>query len=98
MEDGEIKIVIYLICLLLVVALSFRGGCVGESSAIRALETQGYSNIRIVDKAIFAMGCRGGDQSDAARFTAIATNSLGKEVKIYVFVGWPFKGATVRTM
>ena len=27
-----------------------------------------------------------------------ATNPVGKHVTIYVFAGWPFKGATVRTL
>ena len=42
------------------------------------------------------IGFRGGDDGDAARFTAIATNPIGKEVVVEVYAGWPFKGATIR--
>ena len=63
------------------------GAFVPESRAIRALETQGYSNIEITKKAVFFIGWRGGDSKDKVRFTAKATNPVGKEVKVYVFSG-----------
>ena len=74
-----------------------RGIFVSEDVDIKALETQGYSNIEIVDNVWFAMFPRGGEGSDAARFTAIATNPIGKQVAIYVFSDLFFKGATIRT-
>ena len=75
-----------------------RGSFVNEETAIRALETQGFSEIKVTDHAWFAIGFRGGDKNDAARFTATAKNPAGKQVTVYVFAGWPFKGATVRSL
>jgi hypothetical protein len=75
----------------------FRGALVNSNEAIMALETQGYSDIKIVDKAIFFIALRGGSKEDAAMFTAQAKNPVGKKVTVYVCVGWPFKGSTIRT-
>jgi hypothetical protein len=75
-----------------------RGSCADPQSAVTALKNQGFSNIIIVDQSYMLVGVRGCDGSDAARFTAQATNPAGKRVKMYVCVGWPFKGATLRSM
>ncbi len=89
---------LFLIVLVLIVCLApFRGALVSEESAVRALEVQGFSGIRVTEHAYFLLGLRGGDENDAARFTAEAKNPAGKDVTVYVFVGWPFKGATIRT-
>lgn len=81
-----------------VTVLVFGGLFVSEQAAVKALEDQGFNNVQVVDHAWFAIGFRGGGRGDAARFTAKAVNPAGKEVTIYVFVGWPFKGSTVRSM
>ena len=73
------------------------GMWVPESRAVTALETQGFSDIRVIDKDIWFVGWKGG-HGDAVRFTASATNPIGKQVTVYVFAGWPFKGATIRTL
>lgn len=75
-----------------------RGLFVDEQAAIKALDDAGYSNVEVVDRAWFAVPLRGGSESDAARFEARVTNPAGKKVTIYVFVGWPFKGSTVRSL
>jgi hypothetical protein len=96
--SDKAKIVCYLVIIAL--ALLLECGCgllANEDTARHALEINGFSNIEIVDRAWFAVGFRGGDRSDAARFTATATNPAGKKVTVYVFVGWPFKGGTIRT-
>ncbi|NQV88601.1 MAG: hypothetical protein HQ402_03570 [Parcubacteria group bacterium] len=93
------KLSIFLIVLgfIFVLFLGFaRGVFVNENSAVKALETASYSQVEIVDRAIFFIGLRGGEDTDAARFKAKAINPAGKEVEVYIFVGWPFKGATVR--
>lgn len=90
-------LIIWIVFLGLIIATMFSGAFISEGNAVRALETQGYTNIKIVDRAWFAISVRGGDKYDAARFEAIATNPIGKTVRVYVFVGWPFKGATIRT-
>ncbi len=69
---------------------------VPESRAVSALETQGFSDIKVTDKDIWFVSLKGG-HGDSVRFTASATNPIGKRVTIYVFSGWPFKGATIRT-
>lgn len=78
------------------------GSCVGgifieETTAVEALETQGYSNITITDKDWFMVGARGCSDDDIVKFDAVATNPIGKEVEVYVCRGLFFKGATVRS-
>ena len=65
--------------------------------AVRALETQGFSEVRVIDKNWFLVRYRGCARGDNVRFVAKAKNPAGKEVEVLVCVGWPFKGATVRT-
>ncbi len=77
--------------------VSCRGCLVSEDVAIRALETNGFSDIKITDHSWFALGLRGGSTDDAARFTAEATNPIGKRVTVNVFTGWILKNATVRS-
>ena len=80
----------------LILVSLFSGIFVGPSIAIRALENQGFSNIRIVEKQWFLVSMRGCGQ-DAVKFTARAVNPAHKEVELFVCVGWFFKGATVRS-
>lgn len=70
---------------------------VDESKAVRALETQGYTNVEITSRDWFAVSVRGCAKEDVVKFNAEVTNPAGKRVKLFVCVGWPFKGATVRT-
>lgn len=96
------KTLIYGVLFLMMLALIILApaGCgmmVKEDVAIRALETQGFSNVKIIEKDVFFVGCKGGDGNDVVRFTAIATNPAGEEVQVCVFAGWPFKAATIRT-
>jgi len=87
----------YSIVVIILIFLSVgRGAFADQGVAVRALEAQGYSNIQIVDKAIFLVGMRGCDEKDAARFTAKATNPAGKPAEVYVCTGMIFKGGTIR--
>lgn len=70
---------------------------VSDSKAIKQLEVEGYTKIQIVDRAWFLVSFRGGGYGDVARFEAKAVNPVGKEVSVFVYSGWPFKGATVRS-
>lgn len=74
----------------------FAGLFVDQSIAIRALENQGFTNVKIVDKQWFAVSMRGCG-NDVAKFLARAVNPAHDEVELFVCVGWPFKGATVRS-
>lgn len=93
MEWSSVAALIIVILMILIPS----GLLVKESKAVRALETQGFSEITITDRAWFMVSMRGGDKSDCVRFTATATNPAGKRVRVYVFSGWLFKGATIRT-
>ncbi|MBI4118275.1 MAG: hypothetical protein HY455_01935 [Parcubacteria group bacterium] len=73
-----------------------RGAFADQGVAVRALEAQGFSNIEIVDHVWFAIGLRGCDGNDAARFTARATNPTGRQVEVFVCTGLFFKGGTIR--
>jgi hypothetical protein len=81
---------------LVVAGFSFRGAFAPEEQAVRALQTQGFSLVRIEERSFFFVAFRGCDGSDAAMFRAHALNPANREVEVYVCTGWPFKGATVR--
>ena len=97
MDSDRLTVFAALFFIVVIVLTLFRGSWVDTSEATRALETQGYSNVQIIQHKWFAVGVRGCESSDAARFDATATNPAGKQVRLFVCVGWPFKGATVRT-
>jgi len=84
------------IVLCIVVLLMFRGACASPDQAERALKTQGYSDITITNHAYMFVGLRGCG-TDAAKFAAKAKNPKGEPVDLYVCVGWPFKGSTIRS-
>lgn len=96
-KDDVVALIIGTIFLLIFIAAIGRGALVSEDVAVAALETQGYSNIRIESSAWFAVGLRGCDSRDAAKFNAVAINPAGKEVHLFVCTGWLFKGATIRS-
>lgn len=81
---------------ILIVSSMARGVFAKEAVAIRTLQAQGFSNIKIVDHAWFFIGLRGCDGHDAARFTAKATNPAGIQTQVYVCTGAFFKGGTIR--
>jgi hypothetical protein len=87
------------ICLVTLVALLIfaRGVLVSEDVAIKALETSGFENAVVTERDWFCIAWRGGSTDDVVRFQCTATNPSGKEVTVFVYAGWPFKGATVRT-
>lgn len=93
----DLKIfLIYIIPFIIFLLVGARGILTEPSQAVQALEIQGYSSIEIVDKSWLVVGLRGCGY-DAARYTANAMNPAGKKVQVFVCVGWPFKGATIRT-
>lgn len=87
----------YIVILIFVLLIGCGRGClVSENKAVSALETYGFSEIEIIKRQWFAVQFLGGSEEDCVRFTAMATNPAGKRVRVYVYSGWPFKGATVR--
>lgn len=97
MRDSSFNSVFIVVAIIFVLVSFARGVFVNESEAARALETQGYRDVKITNDAWLFVGLRGCDEGDAARFTAVASNPTGKRVEIYVCAGWPFKGSTIRT-
>jgi hypothetical protein len=77
--------------------LAFRGTCADEGAAMRAMEYNGHTNVKVGERKWFAVGFRGCEATDAALFPVVSTNSAGKTVGQIVCVGWPFKAATIRT-
>lgn len=86
-----------IVAIVLILASTLRGCFAKQESAVKALETQGYNHVQITDKDIVLVGVRGCSRSDAAKFEATALNPAGKPVEVFVCMGWPFKGATVRS-
>lgn len=82
---------------IIILATLCRGCIVNQDEAVKALETQGFSQVQILDKGVLFVGLRGCSSHDAAKFEAKAINPIGKEVQVFVCTGWPFKGATVRS-
>ena len=72
------------------------GHFVGNDIAVKALEIEGFTNVKIVSKDYWWVNFKGGDTEDDVMFTAQATNAIGKQVIVHVYVGWPWKGATIR--
>lgn len=76
--------------------LGCRGYLNDEGQAVKALETAGYSDISVNSHKWFWVSLRGCG-ADASRFDAEAVNPAGRKVSVYVCVGWPLKGATIRS-
>ena len=94
----EFLAVFYLVIILLAFVLyGGRGSCADSKQAIRAMENIGFSEVKVIDKSVWFVGFRGCSSHDGAMFTARGINPAGKEVEVSVCVGWPFKGATVRS-
>jgi len=85
--------------ILMIVALAWEFGIgilASEESAVKAAEVQGFSEVRVTDKAIVLLSWRGCGSGDVARFSVSAKNAQGKDVNFYVCTGF-FKGSTIRT-
>jgi hypothetical protein len=74
-----------------------RGACVDASTATRALETQGYSAVRVVDRHNWFASWNGCSEHDAVSFDCAAKNPVGREVRVNVCCGWWLKDCTVRS-
>ena len=86
--------------ILVLCAALFICGCgvfVNDDATVNAVENQGYSEVQIVSKHVFIPAFCGCGNDDDAAYDMIANNPVGKQVKIVVCAGWPFKGVTVRT-
>lgn len=93
---GLIPVILFLGCVVL--ACFPTGLFVDQDIAVRALESHGFTEVVVVDRATCFIALRGGEKSDSVRFTCRAINPAGQPVTMYVFSGWLFKGATIRTL
>lgn len=73
------------------------GTFVDTDRVARAVEKQGYRDVKITRKHIFFIAWRGCGKDDDAAFKATALNATGQQVDLTACAGWPFKGVTVRT-
>jgi len=73
------------------------GFMANEDQAVRAATNLGFTEVKVDSRAVFFLEWRGCSKSDAAGFTVSGKNPQGNRVKLLVCVGWPFKGATVRS-
>jgi len=85
----------------LVVACFGIGACCGtltdSGKAVQLLRDLGYSDIQIIHRDTWFVDFKGGASEDNALYVIRATNPSGKEVTVQVFMGWPWKGATIRS-
>lgn len=96
-SSGTMTIIVLILGVTIILGSLFGGLMVNKEVAIKAAQIQGFTNIKVLDKAWFFIPLRGGDRGDSARFLVEATNPAGATVQFYVFSGWLFKGATIRT-
>lgn len=98
-NDDSIAVWFYLVVIVLVIfVLPFGcGALVDESSAITTAEDVGWSEVEVVDKAVFWIELRGCGRSDDARFTVEGINPKGELRRAYVCDG-VLKGGTFRSI
>ncbi|MEK7584654.1 MAG: hypothetical protein AAB490_05390 [Patescibacteria group bacterium] len=94
---GVVVLVLAYVVILGVGAFWFPGAYVSDEKIIAAVENQGFSDVRILDKDITFISWRGCGKDDDAAFQVEATNALGKRVPLTACAGWPFKGVTIRS-
>lgn len=95
---NTVTIIVFVVAIIVALVFSLAAGLMVDSNqAIRAAESLGYSDIKIVnEQRIWPSLLSGCSKSDAAAFDLVATNAAGKPASLTMCVGWPFKGATPR--
>lgn len=71
------------------------GNSIPQERAVKALEAQGFSDVKITKRSVVFVNFCGCDQSDIVKFDAMVTNSRGERVHLIV-CGGIFKGMTIR--
>ena len=74
------------------------GNFANENVAKQLLITNGFSNVKLIDRDSVFVGFKGCDRYDLTKFRFHAINASKQPVTIYVCQGWPLKGATIRGM
>lgn len=89
-------VLLAILVVLIMLSPAMCGAQVDEDVAVKTLETYGFTDVKVISKDVYFIGCKGGDGNDNVKFTATATNPAGDRVEVEVFAGWPWKDATVR--
>ncbi len=92
----DVSLIVLVFVVLCIFVSLFKGVFVKEDVALRTARINGFTEIKVVDKAWFLPMIRGCSQRDAVRFTVKARNYQGENVEFYVCSGWLFKAATIR--
>jgi hypothetical protein len=75
----------------------FGGLFIKEDGAIELLKAQGFTDIKITSRQWFAVGFKGCEDSDSAKFNFEAIGPNGNFVNnLFVCKGFIFKGYTLR--
>ena len=86
--------------LVVIVFVLFAGCAFGQFADQRVAEntlvTNGFTNVKLIDRDSVFVGFKGCGKGDTALFTFTAINPIGKNVTVKVCQGWPLKGATIR--
>ncbi|MEA2098335.1 MAG: hypothetical protein U9P70_04675 [Patescibacteria group bacterium] len=96
LSDTTNGIAVIVIVIVFVFLIGGRGMLVDKQVAINTMEAQGFTDVKITDKAWFLVEFRGCGSDDTVRFEVTATNPNGQRVDCLVCADWPFKGATIR--
>jgi predicted small lipoprotein YifL len=91
------RFVLFFVIVLLVLSLSGCGTLINDNKVAKAVEKQGYTEVRLRNKSVIFHSWSGCSDSDSASWDGTAINPIGVKVDIVVCAGWPFKGVTVRT-
>lgn len=90
--------VVLTIALATIMGFTSCGFLADEDQAVRAATNLGFTEVKVESRKVLFLKWRGCSQGDDAGFMVSGKNPQGKTVKVLVCVGWPFKGATVRSM
>ncbi len=100
-EDRRFGLALLFMLFLCLPVVAFHTGCgfmADEDQAVRAVTNLGFTDVKVESRMVFFLDWRGCGKSDDAGFRVSATNPKGQRVSMLVCVGWPFKGATVRSL
>jgi len=88
---------IIVIAIIGVLSSLFRGIFADDADAIITFQKQGFQDVQIADSSWAFVGFRGCSRDDAKKVTVMVTNPRGERVQMFACLGWPLKGATIRT-
>lgn len=85
--------------LFIIIMLFAEAGCgalANEDKAVSLLETQGFSDVRQLERNNLFAPLHGCSEDDTTHYVFAATNVAGRRVHVQVCQGWPLRGPHVR--